>query len=901
MRELPRPVTLARHGARLACAVMLSATLMGCATVAGGAAGSAIASSAGSRAGRAAVRDALVANPAAARFAAGRISAEEAGIRYGLAVGDTLTAYSSIAALESDTLLRLLHWGLAHHRLGRWEASNRALQEAEELAEIRYTASVRQALATLLVNDTKKDYIPPAHERAYMHYYGMLNYLALGDQNSALVEARKANQYLERYSRENGGRTYTIDGSVEYLAGMLHLGAGDKNDAIISFRKASEAFETYRGNFGLPTPRFFGADMGRLATELGIDDVKADAVKKFSLTPQDLRPVAGQGQLVVMIENGFIAHRVQQKLNVPILRSEADALKNGGITGALPTAINITDRTMTLFTAKNEGANVNVVQTNAWGFQQTVATASAQDVEDVFVLGAVVSGGELISLAWPKYELNANAAEDVFVSVGNVKQQSVVMNDLSAIAARTFEEDKPRIIQRMLVRAVGKYALVKFGERKAEAAGSRFGGEWGARIAGGAARLGGQAVASATERADIRSWSSLPAEIRVARFALAPGEHKVSLTVVDGSGQERVVDLGTVKIAAGKVAVRSAFVDGANRGERVRFANAMRGIEYRAAKDVATGEDIVVPVVGAGALMDGPAVAVGSVATVAAAPVAIPAGAPAAAPPAVVPKPPAVVAAAVVGVLPVSAAYRPMMNESARFAPVMRGGAKAGRSTLTLIANKDGSADSVAIWTGSEGDTVTWNGFLGNQQAAPGLYRFIMRAETPGATAPTSYAFSLALQQEAPNGTEMAEEPEAPEMEKETQQVMRPDYGKKKGRIRNGIILGALGAGVSTYGYMQASNAIKNTPPGSAERSMSFNMWAGGLGVAALGGFVMSRGMFKDYQRSVEEPNAEAIRRNAEAKEEHARKVAAVREQNTKVKETVTLRWAPAGTGGRRQ
>ena len=122
--------------------------------------------------------------PVTSRFAMGGVSTAEAGIRHYLARGDTL-ALRSIAGLPGDTLLRLLHYGLAHHRLGHWQASNYALQQAEAIAEARYTKSLSQGLGSALINDKVLDYNPPPHERAFMHYYGMLNYLQLGDRDAS--------------------------------------------------------------------------------------------------------------------------------------------------------------------------------------------------------------------------------------------------------------------------------------------------------------------------------------------------------------------------------------------------------------------------------------------------------------------------------------------------------------------------------------------------------------------------------------------------------------------------------------------------------------------------------------------------------------------------------------------
>ena len=48
----------------------------------------------------------------------------------------------------------------------------------------------------------------------------------------------------------------------------------------------------------------------------------------------------------------------------------------------------------------------------------------------------------------------------------------------------------------------------------------------------------GAVVSVATEAADLRSWTTLPAEIGVARLALPPGRHDVLVRFYDRFGSE---------------------------------------------------------------------------------------------------------------------------------------------------------------------------------------------------------------------------------------------------------------------------------------------------------------------------------------------------------------------------
>lgn len=488
----------------------------------------------------------------------------QVALRRALATRDTSLAVRAIREMPGDTLLRLMTWGLTWHRLGDYEASNRALEQADRMAEDRYTKSIRQSIGAALLNDNAMDFVPGAHERAFLHYYGMMNYLLLGDEENALVEARAANVFLARYSRENGARSFTNDGTVEYLAGLLHMGSDDRNDAVISFRKAHAAFRNYQQNYGITAPRFLGEDLARMATRLGAEDVASSAAKEFGLKPAELRTKAGYGTLLVLVENGSIARREEQKVYIPVLAEEVEALKDGGAEAALTVGLPILDRTLTLFSEAGKRGG-----------------AYGSSYQDGMLLAGVELGADFVTMAWPRYVLDQNGAREVTVIVDSTRQQASLMDDLSAIAARSFEEERPRIVRRMVFRGLSKYALAKMAEKKAEDQGGAFGGFL--------AKVVTQGIAAKTEKADVRSWSALPGEILAARFTLPAGVHRVAIELQDGDGIPRTVDLGQVKIAANKVAVRSQYVTGTWSGATERFATALAKVDFAAAQDTAMG------------------------------------------------------------------------------------------------------------------------------------------------------------------------------------------------------------------------------------------------------------------------------------------------------------------------
>ncbi len=491
-------------------------------------------------------------------FTSRSISRYDAALRHYVVAGDSTMLDRIEEAGPADRLVRFLNRGLYLHRLGRFAESNSALQEAEALAEQRYSRSISQSIAAFMVSDQVLDYTPPAHERAMIHYYGMLNYLALGDLEEALVEARRANNYLYRYNQDNAGhRSFSNDGLVQYMAGLLHWSGGDDNDALVSLRQADLAFDNYRARYGIDAPPGFGRDLYRLAQRVGVPEVADMAVSKYRYEPDTATTAnRGLGELLVIIENGFVAHRAEEKLYIPITRREKRAIASGSVDSILFATANILVRTVVFMNQASREAR-----------------SYLQEYEGLVILGSMALDADLLSFAWASYQLDAHGATDVSAVVNGVEaQQAVVVNDLSAIAARDYEEQKPKILGRMVARGLFKEVTASKVESTAR---DRAG-----PIVGLLARLGLRTAATLTERADRRSWSLLPAEVRVARFTLEPGPHAVSLRVRDSGGRVRVVDLGEVVVRPGELTVSSAFVTGDNSGHLARFRAATVQVDY---------------------------------------------------------------------------------------------------------------------------------------------------------------------------------------------------------------------------------------------------------------------------------------------------------------------------------
>ena len=180
-----------------------------------------------------------------------------------------------------------------------------------------------------MLNDNAIPYRGPGFERIMLHQYQALNYLFSGDYQGALVEVRRSNELQsseqERYQKSQKSVQAMANGTVDaevnklgqaagtvtssflnaysyYTTGVLHEVLGEPNDAFIDYRKAAQI---------TPDNTYLQQDLVRLAKQLGMPQYD-----EFKKRWGDAKlPKAGEGQVVLMVEKGFVPEK--QALTVP--------------------------------------------------------------------------------------------------------------------------------------------------------------------------------------------------------------------------------------------------------------------------------------------------------------------------------------------------------------------------------------------------------------------------------------------------------------------------------------------------------------------------------------------------------------------------------------------------------
>ena len=179
----------------------------------------------------------------------------------------------------------------------------------------------------------------------------------------------------------------------------------------------------------------------------------------------------------------------------------------------------------------------------AWG-EALVMTQASRDTEAdgaQFKNGLRAGiAGRAITVAYPDYVQDPFriAGSEVEVDGGLARSDTLLMEDISAIAHRNLQDRMGLVKTRAVARATVKFVLAEVASR---AAGTQCDKQYGANSFGanvcrGLSRGLAHGVAAGTEVADTRGWSALPSQIRMARLKLSPGRHQIVVRFKDASG-----------------------------------------------------------------------------------------------------------------------------------------------------------------------------------------------------------------------------------------------------------------------------------------------------------------------------------------------------------------------------
>lgn len=190
--------------------------------------------------------------------------------------------------------------GLILHTAGRYEESNRVLLEAAALSRDLMTISATQEAAGFATTERIRTYRGEEFERVLIPTYLAMNFLLLGNDEEALVEAKRALQRLKDVKEPYEQHPFT-----RYLAGLCFELLGENEDAYLEYRKVQE--------LGPPFPDL-KRDLLRMAKALGRQEDEETWMKLPGPVP-DATP--GLSELVLFIQTGKGPLKESREIFIP--------------------------------------------------------------------------------------------------------------------------------------------------------------------------------------------------------------------------------------------------------------------------------------------------------------------------------------------------------------------------------------------------------------------------------------------------------------------------------------------------------------------------------------------------------------------------------------------------------
>ncbi len=380
---------------------------------------------------------------------------------------------------RANAVLYHLDLGMVLHECGRYHESNRQFSKAESLMRARDVKSVSQETAALVANENSKDYQAEGFERALCHLFHTLNYVFLGRTQDALVEVRRMEDFLDRLNRDfPGGRSYRDDAFGHYLSALLYEESGEPDDARISYHAAQEAYARYEKLYGAAMPDF-----------------------EFPTN------WAGDGELVFLHYAGPAPRKISvsgcpapaKTKNMEPAVSQSTAASAGAAEGVL--------------SYLNPAKAVKAAYHGAKAAAGLAVDAVAGTVGVAADVGGVVLG-TIANETCPAYVQDPYA---IRASAVEVEKSSAAATELAEPITKIAEQDLKERLAILEARSAARGLLKLVAEAAASGAGSLD--------------------LSGTQFADVRGWSTIPAQIRLARVKLPPGTYDVTVKLQDEAGR----------------------------------------------------------------------------------------------------------------------------------------------------------------------------------------------------------------------------------------------------------------------------------------------------------------------------------------------------------------------------
>jgi hypothetical protein len=431
-------------------------------------------------------------------------------IRSSLLAGDAARALThSDAALEvdepdqyptdvgGDTALLVLERASIKQALGQNESSALDFRVADknlEVLDLKHDTAGN--IGKWLFSDSVTVYKAPPHEKLLLNALNMLNYLSMGDLESARVEARRFT-IVQKYLEDTYSQAEARLGFGDYLAGFTYEMSGRYEQALYHYDRALEA-------------GFDAALEERIRALAACDPFRTERIEALlaagdpNATPTCEAPVPNRGTVLVVASNGLAPYK--RAIRIPI------------------------------------GAALVVAGSVMYG--------PSLGMSDANKANELAAKGLLTWINFPDLTRSRPQFDSLGAAIDGRPVELSAAEDVTRLVTASWNAIKGALMAAAIVRMITRAVAAEATQQGAKAGGA----------AGGLALLAGLAVEGAmfaADTPDTRSWVTLPSEIFVARVEVPRGRHEVAVAFEGAAGRlvtKKVVDVPPAGFAIVSVA-----------------------------------------------------------------------------------------------------------------------------------------------------------------------------------------------------------------------------------------------------------------------------------------------------------------------------------------------------------
>ena len=377
---------------------------------------------------------------------------------------------SSKKVKSKDALLHSMNRAyLQMLRKNHQESSTLFIEIDKNIEDLRKT--IGDVVLMYFLNPSATKYRPEDYEEIMVNYFNSLNFLERNNYENALIECRrgllKVYNLQDKYGKKN---RYKDDAFFQNLIGMIYEATGKHNDAFIAYRNSLKVYqEFYSSAFSINVPENLKHDIIRSAYLTGFSDEVKKYEEQFGITYE--KKESNTGNVIVLWNNGLAPFKGEGSINFVIDRNK------GGLVFAAP-------------------------QDKELNFSFGPSYVTSNQISKISDLS-------FMRVALPKLVDKKPKFTSAEITVNNTKKIDFQLaQDIEKIAHKSFKDRLVKELGNALIRLALKKTLEVYAESEVEGLGAAF-----------------SLLTAISEKADTRSWQTIPQQVFYSRFSLPEGKH----------------------------------------------------------------------------------------------------------------------------------------------------------------------------------------------------------------------------------------------------------------------------------------------------------------------------------------------------------------------------------------